>query len=171
MDEHEQSGSIYDTLIENPFRAAEKAKGQAEQPQRPTAPVTTSRIPPPDIHSVARWGKLAGGRCVKLELQLHGGEESISAEVSSYSMIGRHMTKDGRKPDIALDTFDAQQKGVSREHAALVLAEEDALKIVDLNSTNGTFLNGHRLAAGQARILRDGDRLRLGSLELTVVFG
>jgi DNA-binding winged helix-turn-helix (wHTH) protein len=47
---------------------------------------------------------------------------------------------------------------VSRLHARLEL-EHEQIAIVDLNSTNGTFVNGERLAPGQARKLRAGDKI------------
>lgn len=57
---------------------------------------------------------------------------------------------------------------VSRTHAVLTLAhsegEAQAVQITDLGSTNGTFVNGHRLeAAHQPRLLHAGDVLRVGN--------
>jgi len=40
--------------------------------------------------------------------------------------------------------------------------------VVDLDSTNGTFLNGMRIMPHQPRILRDGDEIRLGLLKIIV---
>jgi pSer/pThr/pTyr-binding forkhead associated (FHA) protein len=54
---------------------------------------------------------------------------------------------------------------VSRLHCR-VLAEHDRLEVEDLNSTNGTFVNGRRV---QRAVLAPGDRLRVGRVELTVV--
>ena len=53
---------------------------------------------------------------------------------------------------------------VSRLHCRLE-AESEALLVVDLDSTNGTFVNDKRV--DQAR-LSSGDRLRIGRVELTV---
>lgn len=54
---------------------------------------------------------------------------------------------------------------VSREHARV---ERDAsgTELVDLGSTNGTFVNGQRV--GRCR-LRNGDRIRLGGVLLEYV--
>jgi pSer/pThr/pTyr-binding forkhead associated (FHA) protein len=54
---------------------------------------------------------------------------------------------------------------VSREHARV---ERDALgtEVVDLGSTNGTFVNGQRV---QRRRLRNGDRIRIGDAVLEYV--
>jgi len=53
---------------------------------------------------------------------------------------------------------------VSRLHCRLTAAA-DNLEVVDLKSTNGTFVNDKRV--GKAH-LKKGDRLRLGRVELTV---
>lgn len=49
---------------------------------------------------------------------------------------------------------------VSRNHA-LVMAAGSLFFIHDLNSLNGTYLNGERIARGGARLLSDGDRISL----------
>jgi predicted component of type VI protein secretion system len=48
---------------------------------------------------------------------------------------------------------------VSKRHARVVM-RDDKLIVVDLQSTNGTFINGKRISAPQ--VLRDGDRLIIG---------
>lgn len=53
---------------------------------------------------------------------------------------------------------------VSRLHCRLTAAA-DNLEVVDLRSTNGTFVNDKRIAKAR---LKSGDRLRIGRVELTV---
>ena len=53
---------------------------------------------------------------------------------------------------------------VSRLHCRLT-AGDDQLEVVDLKSTNGTFVNDKRVAKAK---LAMGDRLRIGRVELTV---
>ncbi len=53
---------------------------------------------------------------------------------------------------------------VSRVHCRLAAAEH-AVEVVDLKSTNGTYVNERRVERGE---LKSGDRLRVGRLELTV---
>jgi pSer/pThr/pTyr-binding forkhead associated (FHA) protein len=53
---------------------------------------------------------------------------------------------------------------VSRLHCRLS-AQEDGLEVVDLSSTNGTFVNDKRI---ERAVLASGDRLRVGRLELTI---
>lgn len=53
---------------------------------------------------------------------------------------------------------------VSRVHCRLT-AGADALELKDLDSTNGTFVNGERVAQ---KLLKGGDRVGVGRVELTV---
>lgn len=53
---------------------------------------------------------------------------------------------------------------VSRLHCRLT-ASDEAVEVVDLSSTNGTFVNDKRV---QRATLASGDRLRVGRIELTV---
>ena len=53
---------------------------------------------------------------------------------------------------------------VSRVHCRLT-ATDDRLEVVDLKSTNGTFVNGKRVTQAH---LSAGDRLRVGRVELRI---
>jgi pSer/pThr/pTyr-binding forkhead associated (FHA) protein len=53
---------------------------------------------------------------------------------------------------------------VSRVHCRLT-AGDDRLEVVDLKSTNGTFVNDKRIEKAR---LATGDRLRVGRVEMTV---
>jgi hypothetical protein len=86
---------------------------------------------------------------------------------SHSSLIGRSSQSRGIHPEVALDT----DTGVSRRHAQLVLSGDD-LSVVDLSSTNGTYVvTGDQqpdddlepLAPGVAHALSDGDRIYLGA--------
>jgi pSer/pThr/pTyr-binding forkhead associated (FHA) protein len=54
---------------------------------------------------------------------------------------------------------------VSRLHCRLTAGPSGALEVEDLGSTNGTFVNGQRISR---RALGEGDRLRVGGVELVV---
>src|SRR5688572_2805702 len=54
---------------------------------------------------------------------------------------------------------------VSRLHCRLA-AGAGEIEAVDLESTNGTYVNGQRI---DRAMLKDGDRLRVGAVELTVI--
>jgi hypothetical protein len=57
-------------------------------------------------------------------------------------------------------------KSVSKIHAALVMNREGTLLVADTGSTNGTFINGRRIAYGEARQIVDGDVVGFGDIEV-----
>jgi pSer/pThr/pTyr-binding forkhead associated (FHA) protein len=84
-------------------------------------------------------------------------------------VLGRAASS-GVQPDLDLTDHGGVDMGVSRRHAALRRGE-GVLSLVDFESTNGTFLNGHRLAANRPQIVRSGDEIRLGKLAIHIYFG
>ncbi len=68
----------------------------------------------------------------------------------------------GREPD-AVAWIDVHS--VSRRHARIVISLDHAT-LEDLGSKNGTFLKG--VAVTKPIALSDGDRLRIGSVEMTI---
>jgi pSer/pThr/pTyr-binding forkhead associated (FHA) protein len=74
--------------------------------------------------------------------------------------LSRRVTRIGRSPkgnDVVVN-----DPPVSGQHAE-IRSKEGRHAVRDLNSTNGTFVNGQRLA--QLRPLRDGDRITMGNTE------
>ncbi len=63
----------------------------------------------------------------------------------------------GRSPDSQVRLME---EGVSRRHARIVRSPEGKFELTDLGSTNGTYLNGTRLA--DPGRLDEGDRVQLG---------
>jgi len=56
--------------------------------------------------------------------------------------------------------------GVSKIHASLILNHEKQLAVADTGSTNGTFVGGERIAYGKAVALKDGERIKFGTVEV-----
>lgn len=54
---------------------------------------------------------------------------------------------------------------ISRVHARIYKGENGCIEIRDLNSTNGTWINGVRLEPNEKRRVQRGDEVRFGSLE------
>ena len=67
-----------------------------------------------------------------------------------------HQLAIGRSP---VCQVQVDEDGVSRRHARLELTPEGNVQIVDLDSKNGTFVNG---AAVSRETLRDGDKIQVG---------
>jgi pSer/pThr/pTyr-binding forkhead associated (FHA) protein len=87
----------------------------------------------------------------------------IQMSLTENITLGRYDDKRNIMPDLDLTPYGAQEKGVSRQHAAIAL-EHGAATLCDLQSSNGTFLNGNPLPPMQPWILRDGDEIMLGKL-------
>jgi pSer/pThr/pTyr-binding forkhead associated (FHA) protein len=85
---------------------------------------------------------------------LEGDEATFRLKPGAVKTVGR-----APRADFILDAAL-----VSRLHCRITAAEED-LEIVDLSSTNGTFVNDKRVKKAH---LKPGDRLRIGRVELTV---
>jgi pSer/pThr/pTyr-binding forkhead associated (FHA) protein len=68
----------------------------------------------------------------------------------------------GRNREAALSLTD---RALSRRHAVLLYVQEKGFQLIDLNSMNGSFVNGARIQ--QRHLLKDGDRVRLGGINFT----
>ena len=68
----------------------------------------------------------------------------------------------GRGPDVGLVIADPT---VSRRHALIRKCERELL-LEDLGSTFGTYVNGRPVPMGELVVLRDGDLIRLGQVEV-----
>jgi len=109
------------------------------------------------------------GRGVSVVMHLGQVSKPLVLVEQPEIMIGRYDEESGNFPDIDLTPYGALDEGVSRVHA-LLQQSEDALTLIDLDSINGTYLNGERLAPNQPRILHDGDEIRFGKLITRVYF-
>ncbi|MFT3706470.1 MAG: GGDEF domain-containing protein [Archangium sp.] len=63
----------------------------------------------------------------------------------------------GRAPDTQLQVED---DGISRKHCKITMAPNGHFQLVDLGSTNGTFLNGIKV---NVATLQDGDKVQIGA--------
>jgi len=82
--------------------------------------------------------------------------------------LGRTIEGQAVVPDIDLSPFNAYEQGVSRMHAEVRLAPE-AVTIVDLESANGTLVNGKRSEPLRPVVLRHGDVIQVGRLRLQLI--
>jgi hypothetical protein len=71
-------------------------------------------------------------------------------------------------PDIDLTPYQAYASGVSRLHAVVKRDGIQAL-VMDLGSSNGTYVNGRRLNPHMEESLSHGDILALGKLKIQIL--
>jgi len=109
-------------------------------------PIPSGAPPMPDIQVLARVTQPTGTREVPLVFKPGGKRLNV-----------------GRASDNELTLNDAS---VSKIHAALLMTGEGTLLVADTGSTNGTYINGRRIAYGESRIIEDGDVIGFGDVEV-----
>ena len=96
----------------------------------------------------------------------NGATFEVTAEVTN---VGRSDVAQGWHPELDVIPFGggAPDLGVSR-HQARIQRDGRAFSIVDVGSTNGTFVNGKVLTYNAPVALQDGDALAFGAFNVTV---
>ncbi|CAG1004772.1 MAG: FHA domain-containing protein [Anaerolinea sp.] len=103
-------------------------------------------------------------------LAVYIGNESsapIRIKVERVALIGRQDPADGCYPELDLNPFGARDAGVSRRHAQFAIVN-GRLYLTDLDSVNGTRLNGVKIPPHEPQMIRDGDQLECGKLRMIV---
>ena len=98
-----------------------------------------------------------------------GETKPIAVTDAQEFILGRRVIE-GTDEIVDLTPFGALEKGVSRKHA-LIRRTEGAYEVVDLYSTNGTWINEQRLLPNKINPLASGVKIRLGQLLLFIVYG
>lgn len=88
----------------------------------------------------------------------------ISVDSSWVFVVPLGVTNIGRQAGNEL----ILEGGLVSRHHARIHCTSDACEVADLESANGTFLNGRRLDRFKAVSLKEGDKLKIGDFEITV---
>ena len=113
------------------------------------------------------WGTAHLGSHERITLHIGGATaKPVHFCLTRPLVFGRFA---GDDPDIHinLQAYTAIEKGVSREHASLTLIANTVM-LTDLESANGTFLNGHQLSPNKHYVVRNGSEIRLGQLAIYI---
>jgi hypothetical protein len=103
-------------------------------------------------------------------ITLEIGSTLLQLPVGPIVTLGRHATaRDDKTVHVDLMPYGAWENGISRMHVE-IRRKIMLCYIVDLGSTNGSILNGRRLYSLAEHLLRNGDRLQLSRMTLTVQF-
>jgi hypothetical protein len=97
-----------------------------------------------------------------------------AASGASHALVGMlvlpehdqiHKIRTGTNTVGSAETNDIILRGrfVSARHAVIGHSQDGGFKVTDLESTNGTFVNGERV---RERRIADGDRIRLGNIQV-----
>jgi predicted component of type VI protein secretion system len=104
-----------------------------------------------------------------LIIAVRGAKGILQAFPREKLIVGRNTAQTFPPVNIDLEPFNAESLGVSRNHAE-IRCQNDTLVLVDLKSTNGTFINEQRVYSHEVRVVRNGDELRFGKLVMKVTF-
>lgn len=132
--------------VDPTFGEFEAELRKADEKHLPAAHIPKGAPPAPDIPIVARVTRREGTNEIPLVFK-PGGRRLNVGRVSDN--------------DLALN-----DTSVSKIHATLVMNHEGTLLVADTGSTNGTFINGRRIAYGEARHLESGDVVGFGDVEV-----
>jgi hypothetical protein len=102
-------------------------------------------------------------------LDVGPGKRVIELRLERGVQLGRLDAGSDIYPDVDLSEDTPTNNAVSRRHARLFV-RDNVLMIEDLDSLNGTFVNDERLPPFLAVTLGGEDCLKLGSLEIKVLF-
>ena len=120
---------------------------------------------PPLPHSETDLAPASAPRSISIIIPHSRRRLNLETAVTIY--VGR--STDDFSPELDLGLDEGIEYGVSREHAKIE-PTDDGFFIIDLNSTNGTILNGYRLPPTQAYPLTTGDEVRFGDLLVHLFF-
>jgi hypothetical protein len=118
---------------------------------------SVKNVPPPPAH-LQSW--------ISLNM-IESGQILPLADRSEFT-LGRSAEGQPIVPDVDLSPHNAYANGVSRLHAVLKLIQEQII-IMDLGSSNGTYLNGNKLQPYVEMPVAHGDVIFLGKLKIQVL--
>ena len=123
-----------------------RKEDEAKRAEKAGVTIPVAAPPMPDIEVIARVTQPNGSREIPLIFK-PGGRRLNVGRASDNELMLNHSS-------------------VSKIHAALLMSSEGTLLVADTGSTNGTFINGRRIAYGESRLLEDGDVVGFGDVEV-----
>ena len=143
----------------SPPVAPPPASPPASPPAPPPPPAEGTRPRPEEATGLPRW-----------QVAFDTGEQF---EVTGLTLVGRRPEPRSGEPVKRLVALPSEDMSLSKTHAQFQVVPDGALVVMDRGSTNGSILVrsgvGKRLAGGKPATLRDGDRVRFGDREMSVV--
>jgi hypothetical protein len=137
-----------ETLITQAITDEQIAEELKKRPPRPEAPAAPTNS----------W----------LSLHLMDSGKILPLASRNEFTLGRLSEGQPIMPDIDLTPYQAYASGVSRLHA-VVKRDANRVMVMDLGSSNGTYLNGRRLNPHTEESLNHGDIVALGKLKIQIL--
>jgi hypothetical protein len=124
------------------------------------AAVNASKAPPrqPSVARLDTWGTL----------HLMDTGQMLPLSDRNEFTLGRISEGQPIMPDIDLSPYQAYASGVSRLHAVLK-RDSGRILVMDLGSSNGTYINAKRLNPNMEQPVQHGDIISLGKLKIQML--
>jgi pSer/pThr/pTyr-binding forkhead associated (FHA) protein len=123
---------------------------------------------PDDLGTAPILGQVVDMANVWISLHLLDNGQILSISDRAEFTLGRISENQPIMPDVDLTPYHAFDHGVSRLHA-VIRRVNGSIHVMDLGSSNGTYLNGARLAPNTDTPLKHGDILAFGKLKIQVI--
>lgn len=159
--------------IENLPGAITCAFCQASLIDDPPVSLTTLKVSEFPADMTANWDpvQIDFGAYQGIVICVEKSPVVLKIEISEPFILGRNLENaKGKQGEVIIDltSFEAFEKGVSRQHAVL-RPVESGYEIADLDSTNGTWVNQRRLIPGRFYPLDADNEIRVGHLLLRLL--
>jgi FHA domain len=97
----------------------------------------------------------------EVELNVSLTNSNANKAIPDEPKVKRLSVGRGKESDLAISDVT-----VSKAHASLIINAENQLIVADIGSTNGTFLNGERVAYGRAFPIGEDGKVMFGTIEV-----
>lgn len=135
----------------------------APPPAQPAAP-TPSYTPAP-AYTPPAAPQVARAALAPAQLVVASSGAVLPLPAAAQALVGRSDPVSNFYPDIDLGPHGALDNGVGRRQLRLFV-QGGQVMVEDMDSTNGTVVNGQKLAPRQPQPLRSGDQIVAGKLLL-----
>lgn len=134
----------------------------APSPAMPSAPSSyqAPAIPPAASAPIGGRTSLAPSALIVV-----GTGAVLPLPAAAQALVGRSDPVSKFYPDIDLGPHGALDQGVGRRHAR-IFVQGGQIMIEDIDSVNGTLVNGQKVLPRQPRALSNGDQITLGRMLL-----
>ena len=145
------------------------------------ASLEANPIGTPEISSTAEVNTLVMGRMGEflaneilipdgnIALYLAGTSDPIFVSSENEFVIGRKVGEAAVESFVDLAKWGGYQLGLSKRHVTIRRAE-NVYEVIDLSSSNGTWLNDVQLVPGKSYPIASGSHLRLAKMRLFVLY-
>ena len=104
---------------------------------------------------------------INIEVSVLNTGRKVLLSTEQEILVGRLDAAHGIFPELDMTPDGGLEQGVSRRHAR-IYARDGTCFVEDLDSTNGTFLNGERVTPYLPYAFKDGDKITFGTMRLEI---